>query len=489
MTETQPPNIVWLVADHQPLANRGPVATSFALQSRLAREGTSFDRAYTALPICSPARASMLTGLYPHAHGLTENDGRFGGRESLDPTDWMIHQPLLEAGYRCAWFGKWHVDNHRTAGDFGFEGWSVPGYGYPYGEEAYRAYLDRHGFPDPVATIELPGETRATAGASCNLAEVDDWFAYESGSAVLQSPAQTHEAFFVSRLAQDWIESLTGEPFFVRVDPWGPHPPYITAQPFDGMIPEHDVVLPENFNLDLTHRPQHHRDYRDGWHRALGLDESGWRLMARRALEQTALVEAALAGVLDTLDRLGLAENTLVIFNTDHGDAVASNGGVANKGGLMVEETLRIPLALRGPGVAQGARRDALVSNMDVPATILEACGLNAGRSLHGQSLMPLLRTGEPSWRTGLMTQHYGLHAPVLQRAWHQDTWKLVVQEDGFIELYDLKTDPAECRNLANEPEHGERLLRMLEGLQAAMHDYGDHALTLPRLADRLVDR
>ena len=85
MTETQPPNIVWLVADHQPLANRGPVATSFALQSRVAREGTSFDRAYTALPICSPARASMLTGLYPHAHGLTENDGRFGGRESLDP--------------------------------------------------------------------------------------------------------------------------------------------------------------------------------------------------------------------------------------------------------------------------------------------------------------------------------------------------------------------------------------------------------------------
>ena len=482
MKGRQPPNIVWLVADHQPLANRGPVATSFALQSRFAREGTCFDRAYTVLPICSPARASMLTGLYPHAHGLTENDGRFGGRENLDPTDWMIHQPLLEAGYRCAWFGKWHVDNHQTAQDFGFEGWSVPGYGYPYGEPAYRDYLERHGLPDPVATIELAGETGATAGATCNLAEVGDWFAYESGSAVVQSPAETHEAFFVSSLARDWIESFAGEPFFVRVDPWGPHPPYITAPGFDGMIPECDVVLPGNFGSDLAHRPRHHRDYRDGWQRLLGLDEAGWRLMARRALEQTALVESALNGVLDTLDRLGLAENTLVIFNTDHGDAVASNGGVANKGGLMVEETQRIPLALRGPGVAAGLRRDTLVSSMDLPATILDAVGLQSDHVLHGQSLIPLLGSGDPLWRDGLMTQHYGLHEPILQRAWHQDSWKLVVQQDGFIELYDLETDPAECCNLATEPEHRARLSQMLEGLQTAMQNCGDDALSLPRL-------
>ncbi len=474
MTTGRPPNIVWLVADQQSLANRGAITTSFALQARLAREGTRFDRAYTVLPICSPARASMLTGVYPHAHGLTENDGRFGGCAGLEPSDWMVHRPLLDAGYRCASFGKWHLNNQRPAQDFGFEGWSVPGYGYPYGEVAYRDYLARHGLPEPVVTIEQPGETGAAAGASWNLTEVKDWFAYEAGTAVLQGPAETHEAFFVAGLARDWIESVKDAPFFVRVDPWGPHPPYITGQPFDGSIPDNDIKLPGNFGSDLAHRPGHHRDYRDYWKAALGLDASGWRLMAQRALEQTALVEVALAGILDTLDRLGLADNTLVLFNADHGDATASNGGVANKGGLLVEEIQRIPLVMRGPGVPRGGVRKELVTSMDVAPTLLEACRLTAELPLHGESLMSLLSGHTASWRSGQMTQHYGLHEPILQRAWHEDGWKLVVQESGFTELYDLQSDPAECRNLADERDHVDRKRQLAEGLLRAMRRFAD---------------
>ena len=73
----------------------------------------------------------MLTGLYPHNHGLTENDGRFGGRLGLDKTDWLINQDLSKAGYRCGWFGKWHLSQEDSATDFGFEGFSEPGYRYP----------------------------------------------------------------------------------------------------------------------------------------------------------------------------------------------------------------------------------------------------------------------------------------------------------------------------------------------------------------------
>ena len=117
------------------------------LQARLACTGTRFTNAFTVLPICSPARASMLTGLYPHAHGLTENDGRFGGRAGLDPSDWLVHQEFTTAGYRAAWFGKWHLDNHSDAGRLGFQGWSLPGYGYPYATNAYEEYLERQGLP------------------------------------------------------------------------------------------------------------------------------------------------------------------------------------------------------------------------------------------------------------------------------------------------------------------------------------------------------
>ena len=478
----RPPNIVWIVVDQQPHANRPAVAGAFATQARLAARGMRFTRAYTVLPICTPARASMLTGLYPHRHGITENDGRFGGRPGLDPGDWLMHRPLAEAGYRCGWFGKWHLDNERAASAYGFEGVSLPGYGYPYGMPEYRAYLDRAGLTPPLATIEIPGETRTVAGTRIDLASVTDWFDYEAGTAVLDGPADAHEAFFVAAMARDWIAQAADGPFFLRVDPWGPHPPYVAAAPFAGMFDGLEPDLPGNFTTDLAARPEHHRAYRDYWTQTLGLDLAAWRLMAWRSLEQAALVEAALTGVLDALEATGVAENTLVIFCADHGDAVASNGGVANKGGLMVEETLRIPLAIAGPGVAAGATCGRLVANIDLAPTILAACDIDAGVPMDGVDLRPLLRDPSAQGRTGLMTQHYGLHVPVLQRAYHAEDWKLVMQEDGFAELYDLARDPCELVNLAGDPSHAARLAQMQVGLRAEMRATGDTGVRRERI-------
>lgn len=480
------PNIVWIVADQQPNANRPAVAGAFATQSRLAARGMRFTRAYTVLPICTPARASMLTGLYPHRHGITENDGRFGGRAGVDQSDWLMHRPLVEAGYRCGWFGKWHLDNEHSASAYGFEGVSLPGYGYPYGTEEYRAYLGRSGLAPPVATVEIPGESGIAAGTRVDLAEAADWFDYEAGTAVLDGPAEAHEAFFIAALARDWIAEAAEGPFFLRVDPWGPHPPYVTAAPFAemfaGMSGGQDLDLPGNFTADLATRPGHHRDYRDYWTATLGLDLDAWQLMARRSLQQAALVEAALAGVLDALEAAGVAENTLVLFCADHGDAVASNGGVANKGGLMVEETLRIPLAIAGPGVAAGAVCDRLVGNIDLAPTILAACGIEPGVAMDGVDLGPLLRDPDAEGRDGLMTQHFGLHVPVMQRAYHAGDWKLVMQEDGFAELYDLARDPCELVNLAGDRGHAVRLEEMRTGLSKTMQATGDIGLRRERI-------
>ena len=218
----RPLNVVWMVADHQAYAHHWPIVRSTGLKQWRARGECNFTRARTVLPVCSPARASMLTGLYPHAHGVTENDGRFGGRAGLDPGDRfrLVHQPLREAGYRCAWFGKWHVDNRRSAADYGFEGFSLPGYGYPYATPEYRRYLDDAGLPPPVAVIEMSGESGLTVGTQVDLAKADEWFDYESGVTRLDGAAELHEAFFLSRLVEDWIDSIGTDPFFVRVDPW-----------------------------------------------------------------------------------------------------------------------------------------------------------------------------------------------------------------------------------------------------------------------------
>ena len=373
------PNILWIVSDHQVHASRPAGFDRFPLQQRLAQLGVAFTRASSVLPICSPARASMLTGLYPHAHGLTENDGRFGGRTGLDPSDWMLQQPLQEAGYRCGWFGKWHLDNHRSALDYGFEGFSLPGYGYPYGNQTYRDYLERKGLDHPVARMELRNESGTAPGTDFSLIDEPGWFDCESGVARLQGPVEAHEAWFLADLAGDWLDGSHEKPFFLRVDTWGPHPPYLLVEPFTGMLDQDDISLPGNFYHNLENRPEHHRDYRDYWQAALHFDEAEWRLMYQRALEHVILVETALLSLLDRID----LDNTLVVFNSDHGDAVGSNGAVANKGSLMSEATLRIPMLMAGAGLPAGVTCNHLVSNLDLAPTLLDCCAIDIDHELH----------------------------------------------------------------------------------------------------------
>ena len=236
-----------------------------------------------------------------------------------------------------------------------------------------------------------------------------------------------------------------------------------------------------NFQSDLAHRPPHHRAYRDEWLK-LGLDDAGWRLLAQRSLEQAALVETALTGVLGAIEAADVADQTIVVACADHGDAVASNGGVANKGGLLVEETVKIPLLISGPGISAGHIVDNVVTNLDIAPSLLRAAGLTPPDDLHGTDLMPLITRGKPSGRDGVMLQHYGLHQPIMQRAWRTSRWKLVVQEDGFCELYDMERDPHEMTNLASDPAHAETLASTERALIREMTCLGDDGARQRRL-------
>ena len=479
---SHPRNILWLNTDQQMIANRPGVARELPLQRRLAARGMDFRRAYTALPVCSPARASMLTGRYPHNHGVTENDGRFGGRAGLEPSDSLVTGPLRAAGYRCAWFGKWHLHRKLDARAFGFEGYAPADYAYPYASAEYGAYLERHALPHPIARIELSGESGTPSGTPVALTRSEDWFDFEAGSAILEGPAETHEAFFVSELAERWFRSAGDDPFFVRVDTWGPHPPYLVGAPFAGMFADLKSAASPNLVLDLKARPAHHAAYRDYWQDVLGESARDFALLSRRALQSAALCETALVRLLDALEESGRIDDTIIVFTADHGDAVASNGGMVNKGGLMVEETLRIPMLISGPGIASGPD-DSLVCNIDLAPTLLDLCGITA-QGMDGTSLRPLLGRTGPLSRDGLMTEHYGLGTPLWQRAFHQGHWKLVVQEDGFTELYDLACDPAEMNNLADCATHEGMLRHMRGGLATALARHGDNSAPAMAIRD-----
>jgi len=473
---TDRPNVVWVCLDQFPQVNRRGPSGVEPFWSSLDSSFAVFNQAYTVLPICSPARASMLTGLYPHTHGLTENDGRFGGRQGLTPDDWLLNRPFLDAGYRTALFGKWHLDNERDASSYGFEGFSLPDYGYPYGSDAYRDYRVRHNLPEPIGSIELPGECGAVAGTRINLSEITNWPEFEAGTMTLEGPAELHEAFFVVDEASRWVEENAEAPFFVSVNTWGPHPPYCVAAPFaESFDSEVDWRSP-NFFMDLFSRPSHHRTYRDEW-TTLGYTDAQWKLLARRAMEQSALVESAVTRLLDSLETLGLMDNTIVVITADHGDAVGSNGGVANKGGLLTEETVRIPMMIRAPGVVPGDRLGP-VTNVDVAPTLLELAGLKPASHLQGAGLADALFNPGQKTTRGVMLEHYGLHERVVQRAWLDGRWKYVAQQDGFEELYDLSVDPAEMHNLAQDSDHKVTVENMREALRTEMKRLKDPELS-----------
>ena len=163
------PNIVWLLADHQAFQHHirlDAPRPAIPTHDRIAAEGIRFTRADAVCPLCTPARASMLTGVYPHKHGMIMNNGDLGSRVEFDPDAKLFSHFLRRAGYRCGYFGKWHCGNQRGPMDYEFEGWSMPGYGYPYHSEDYAAYLAEKGLPQ--AEAEWSGTSHAASGqADC----------------------------------------------------------------------------------------------------------------------------------------------------------------------------------------------------------------------------------------------------------------------------------------------------------------------------------
>jgi arylsulfatase A-like enzyme len=184
----------------------------------------------------------------------------------------------------------------------------------------------------------------------------------------------------------------------------------------------------------------------------------------------------AIGQVVDALRRLRLLENTLVIYTSDHGGALASNGGLVDKGWLMVEETVRIPLAVRWPGqVPGGVVRDEFVTNMDLVPTVLEAAQAERPSPMDGKSLLRLLRQrGQVDWREDILLEHHGHYREHhFQRQLRCGRYKYVAHLHDLDELYDVTQDPYELTNLASLSRMEGVLKDMRERLhrQMALHD------------------
>lgn len=423
--EARRPNIVFFLSDDhaaQAIGAYGSKAGRTPNIDRLAREGALFENCFCVNSICVPSRACVLTGRYSHANGVRTN------ADALPEGSVTFPRLLREAGYSTAIIGKWHL---RTDPE-GFDHWCVlPGQG---------AYFD-------------PAMVENGARQKC--------------------PGYVSEVITEKALA--WLKSRDrGRPFCLLVHHKAPHANWEVGPREAGIFEGGTIPEPENLHDDLagrsgavrSHRlfvgrPQWelHFEKRFGPIPAHVPEENvrGWvyQRYIKDYLRCAASVDTGVGRVLDFLDGEGLAASTVVIYSSDQGFFLGEHGLYDKR--LMYEESIRMPLLVRWPGVAAaGARIGEMVLNVDFAPTFIDIAGALAPTELHGRSMVPLFRRERPrDWRTSFYYRYYeagyGL-GPI--EGVRTMTHKLIRYgfADGGTELFDLGEDPSEMRNIVTEP-------------------------------------
>jgi arylsulfatase A-like enzyme len=449
---TDRPNILLVITDHtnaETVAPGGPCRTPNL--DALAAEGLRFHRCTTTNAICSPARASLMTGLYPSAHGMWDCTHTQRAEWVDVPAGRFTYfsHILAENGYHNAYFGKWHVEQSNRLEDFGWHEYdlSVNGARGP-AQAGSEVVVPKPGYRDYLL-----------AGIAADEA------------------IQTHPGFdrgidFLQRHSRERPE----QPFCCVVSTIEPHDAYVPPQRFVDLYDEASEPLAATLHDDPAGKPEVVRRLRSVWS---DMTERDWRRMTVCYRAVVSFLDHEMGRLLAVLKETGLEENTLVLFTSDHGDMLGAHGLVAKGIGTGYEEVYNIPLLIRAPGqTVRGEAPRVRTSLVDLGPTILDYCGLPPLPEAHGRSLRPVLEgtAAAEEWQDAY-AEFFGQRFVYTQRlVWHGD-WKYVFNPGGVDELYNLAEDPHERDNLAERPEHRETLEAMCKRMWRRMKRIGDDSL------------
>ena len=475
--EGERPNLLLIMTDQQRAdaihASGNPDILTPSLD-RLAAGGANFTRHYTAAFPCSPSRATLLSGRYSHSHGVWTNDVLF------DPDIPTLGSVARTASYDTGWIGKWHLGGRMYGEQFHYRytvteeglqreqvaldqplGEDVPQHGFGHwvgGWTHYQRYLRERGLGEYAEGAHPLGCHRTAIEDNHSVIPEDDFM-----SAFLAKEAITY-------LRQPQRRE---RPFALCLSFYGPHLSITPPQPWDQMYPRDQVPLPGNLNDDLSTKPVRNQQRNQHWMRKQWSDDD-YRDIIARYYGYVSYLDKWIGEVLDTLDEQGLADNTIVVFTSDHGEMIGSHGFIY-KGAYMYDEVQRVPLVVRMPGVVQaGLQSEALSSSVDVLPTLLAMMGLPAPGGVQGRSFLPLLTGASPSYRDAVFTEmnSAGLGIAMMR----DDHLKLCYnwKPRQVDELYDMQTDALELTNLAEEPAHARTAGQMCDEVLAWMRETGD---------------
>ena len=431
------PNILWYCTDQQrfdTIAALGNPHVRTPTLDALVGQGVTFTRAYCQSPICTPSRSSFMTGMYPSRLHNTRN-----GNASFPVQPPVITRLLANAGYRCGLVGKFHLQSagHRTEPriDDGYEYWK-------FSHAPRDDWREGHDYADWV---------RARGG------DLD-----ELRTSAARVPPELHQTTWASERAIEFIQTRDERPWLISVNIYDPHPPFIPPQVYADQFDPNRMPGPYFRPRDLEHQA-----------RLSGIDFQGQALPPEQhaAREQQALYYAMIAQIddqfarlLNALEQSGQRDRTVVIFTSDHGEALGDHG-LFYKGCRFYEGLVRVPLIFCWPGRWQrDLRSQGLVELLDMTATIVELAGLEQPPYMQGRSLTPILRGEvEPGrWRDSVRCEYFDALDPhftggsgTFATMFLDGRYKLSVYHGhGLGELYDLDEDPWEFEDLWDSPAH-----------------------------------
>lgn len=442
-------------ASAEAYASASPSACQTPTWDRVAEDGVLFENLRCTSPICTPARASLFTGMQPQRAGTPHNpsntyidkDETARKTVSMEITVPHIAHYLREIGYQCIHVGKWHlgVDNFKKWFDW---------YGACANEERdYTEWCKFHGVPDGFVfhESEMSKPYRSVHPPHMSVPYTGTLYLPED---------KEHNAWTMARAFEFFGLWERKKPLFMIVSMEGPHPPFMVPEKYYDMYDPLAIPEPRNWNPTEGEpsflQNSYYRRLRNEW----GKDFSSWQKSMAVYWGYVTYIDNLFGRFVSRLEEEKMLDNTLLVMLSDHGEMMGQHGLWQKF--CPYEEALRVPWAMRWPGVIEPGKRCTMdVSGIDVGPTLLAAAGVDPqSLGLEGENVLPYITDDRPLSESRDCFSQYNL-APTFKE-WHgiynwrlivRRPWKYVLHENGEQELYNLQDDPCELVNRASEPQ------------------------------------
>ncbi|MGC5772108.1 sulfatase family protein [Paenibacillus pabuli] len=496
------PNILLITSDQQHWNTIGAFNSEIETPNldRLAQEGTTFERAYCPSPVCTPSRSSIITGMYPSQHGAWTL-----GTKLLENRH-TVGEDFQENGYRTALIGKAHFQPLRGTDEYpSLESYPLlqdldfwrsfhgPFYGFDHVELARNHTNEAHVGQHYASWLEERGCTHWR-----------DYFLPPTGT---MDPSVKHKWGIPEEYHYDnWIAERTNalleqyreeeQPFFLWSSFFDPHPDYLVPEPWDALYDPELLTIPAVVEGEHEHNPPHFKLTQDedpdfsylqetshsihGYQSHLTSERERKQLVATY-YGMISLMDKYIGKILDQLDKLGLYDNTVVVFTTDHGHFFGQHG-LQHKGGFHYEDLIRLPFIVRYPGkVPAGKQNDAIQSLVDLAPTFLSLCGIQPPNEMTGVDQSQVWMGLDSQARDHALCEFRHEPTTIHQKTYVDARYKLTLYyRQTYGEIFDLQEDPGELRNLWDDPEHVQLKTELL--LKYAWAELGKESMPMPRI-------